>query len=329
MPFFVLLSFAGIGVVFGYRPAGDFWESWWLGGLMEGAWILAVGFILIALCHLPVSLAWRATALIAVGGALAAARTGWIAVPWSSAIWPVLASMFMFRLIVYLYEVRHEKTPATIVERLAYFFMLPNVCFPLFPVVDLQTFRRTYYDHPDRHYIYQTGIHWMFRGAFHLLLYRLIYQNFVIDASEVRDRADVLQFLLWPFLLYLRISGTFHIITGLLHLFGFNLPETHKLYFLSSSFTDFWRRINIYWKDFIMKIFYYPIYFRLRHWGDTTAVVSATLLAFLITWLLHNYQWFWLRGTWNFTWNDFLFWMILGVLVAGNAVHEMRRGRMR
>jgi hypothetical protein len=329
MPFFVLLSLAGIGLVFGYKPDDGFWKSWHFAGFVEGAWILALGLGLIALCHLPISLAWRALMLLAAGVALAAARMGWISVPWSEAIWPVLASMFMFRLIVYVYEIRHEKTPVTLTERLAYFFMLPNVCFPLFPVVDLQTFRRTYYDHPDRHYIYQTGILWMFRGAFHLILYRLIYQNFVIDASEVQDRADLVQFMLWPFLLYLRISGTFHIITGLLHLFGFNLPETHKLYFLSSSFTDFWRRINIYWKDFIMKIFYYPLYFRLRRWGETTAVISATLLAFLVTWLLHNYQWFWVRGSWNFTWNDFLFWMILGVLVAGNALHEIRRGRTR
>ena len=35
-----------------------------------------------------------------------------------------------------------------------------------------------------------------------------------------------------------------------------------------SSFTDFWRRINIYWKDFMMKVFYYPAFFRLRRLGD-------------------------------------------------------------
>ena len=29
---------------------------------------------------------------------------------------------------------------------LSYFFMLPNACFPLFPVIDYKTFRRNYYD---------------------------------------------------------------------------------------------------------------------------------------------------------------------------------------
>ncbi len=63
------------------------------------------------------------------------------------------------------------------------------------------------------------------------------------------------------------MSGQFHIIVGMLHLFGFNLPETHHSYFLASSFTDFWRRINIYWKDFMMKIFFYPAYFALSKRG--------------------------------------------------------------
>ena len=323
LAFFLLLSFAGIEMVF-----GQLWERRGYGGFVDGTSILVIGLALIGLCHLPVSVAWRTVLLLLVGGGLAAARNA-SGTPWSHAIWPVLASMFMFRLIVYLYEVRREKKPSSWTERLAYFFMLPNVCFPLFPVVDFQTFRRTYYDHRDRHYIYQTGLLWLFRGAFHLVLYRIVYNNFVIDASEVQNQADLAQFLLWPFLLYLRISGTFHVICGLMHLFGFNLPETHKLYLLSSSFTDFWRRINIYWKDFIMTVFYYPLYFKLRRLGETAALVTATLLAFLITWLLHNYQWFWLRGTWIFTWNDFLFWMILAALVAGNAVFEMRRGRTR
>ena len=61
-------------------------------------------------------------------------------------------------------------------------------------------------------------------------------------------------------------------------MFGFNLPETHHLYLLASSFTDFWRRINIYWKDFIMKLFFYPSFFKLRKLGSTWALVLATLL---------------------------------------------------
>jgi hypothetical protein len=115
----------------------------------------------------------------------------------------------------------------------------------------------------------------------------------------------------------------------MLLLFGFNLPETHHLYYLASTFTDFWRRINIYWKDFVMKIFYYPVYFRMRKLGETRALVLSTLIVFFATWFLHAYQWFWLRGTMLLEWHDALFWAVLGVLVVGNSLYETRYGRDR
>jgi hypothetical protein len=131
------------------------------------------------------------------------------------------------------------------------------------------------------------------------------------------------------FLLYLRVSGQFHIIVGILHLFGFDLPKTHHLYYLSSSFTDFWRRINIYWKDFMQKVFFYPTYFWLRRWGATAALVLSTLLVFLITWILHAYQWFWLRGSFLLAWQDASFWAVLALFVVANSLYEAKHGRKR
>src|SRR3546814_7915795 len=112
----------------------------------------------------------------------------------------------------------------------------------------------------------------MVRGILHLILYRIIYYYWTIGPAEVIDPDTLTQYLVTNFLLYLRISGDFHLITGMLHLFGFNLTPTHHHYCLSSSFTDFWRRINIYWKDFMMKIFYYQLFFKLRRYGDVPAI---------------------------------------------------------
>jgi len=112
-------------------------------------------------------------------------------------------------------------------------------------------------------------------------------------------------------------------------MFGFNLPETHHLYLLASSFTDFWRRINIYWKDFVMKLFFYPMHFKLRRMGTVWALSLATLGTFLATWLLHSWQWFWIRGMPLFNWKDFSFWMILAVLVLVTAIYETTRVRKR
>jgi hypothetical protein len=313
LPFFLLLSLASIVFVLGMTPA---------------AWLLGIGLILIGLCHLPAPLWLRISLLAAAGGTLAVMRTGAHSSFVPNSIWPILGSMFLFRLVVYLYDMHYQTAPVTIVRSLSYFFMLPNVCFPLFPVVDYQSFCRNYYD-GDRNQIHQVGVHWILRGAVHLLLYRIVYTHWGISLYDVANAGDLVHYSLGLFLLYLRVSGQFHIIVGMLHLFGFNLTETHHLYYLSSSFTDFWRRINIYWKDFMMKIFFYPVYFRIKHCGPVAALVTSTLIVFVLTWLLHALQWFWLRGSFLWAANDVLFWSILAGLVVVNSLWEMKRRRTR
>ena len=297
-------------------------------GIGNGAAVIALGVLLIGLCHLPIPLAARAALVAACGLLFAAMHARWIPSPVSPAIWPILASMFMFRVILYLYDRQHEKGPASLPRTLSYFFMAPNVCFPLFPVIDYKRFGRTYYNE-DPVRIHQRGIRWIYRGIVHLLGYRVVYAYFTVDPMQVDGPGALVQFSLSTFLLYLRVSGQFHLIVGMLLLFGFNLPETHHLYYLASSFTDFWRRINIYWKDFMMKVFYYPVHFRLRRFGETKALVLATLVVFAATWILHAYQWFWLRGTLLLEWHDGLFWTVLAALVIAHSLYESRYGRLR
>jgi hypothetical protein len=273
-------------------------------------------------------MAIRVFLLLATGTLFAVWRMDLLPAPWSVAIWPILASMFMFRLALYLYALKHDKKRPTMAQTLAYFFMLPNVCFPLYPVIDYATFIRTYYDR-DAGRIYKIGIKWIVRGLLHLILYRFVYLHLASDPMEVRTLGNLVQFMLATFLLYLRVSGQFHVIAGVLHLYGFRLPETHHLYYLASSFTDFWRRINIYRKDFMMKLVYYPSYFQLRRWGDNIALVVSTVIVFLTTWILHSYQWFWLRGGFPLEPQDVLFWGILGGLVVFGSLREMKRPQKR
>jgi hypothetical protein len=313
LPFFVLLSLASIFIVF---------------GIADGVWLIGVGLLLIGICVLPVSLSARVVLLVLTALLLASLRVEWISAPWTRTVWPILSSMFMFRLIIYLYDIQHEKGRPDLTRTLAYFFMLPNVCFPLFPVVDYKKFNKHYYNGaPER--IYQRGVTWIFRGIVHLMLYRLVYKYLTVDPATVSGLDGVLQFSFAAFLLYLQVSGSFHMIVGILLLFGFNLPETNHWYFLASNFNDFWRRINIYWKDFMMKLFYYPVYFRVKRWGETKAIVVATFVVFFATWFLHAYQWFWIRGAFLFEVHDVLYWSVLAALVVGNSLYEYRRGRDR
>lgn len=78
-----------------------------------------------------------------------------------------------------------------------------------------------------------------------------------------------------------------------------------------------------------MKLFYYPIFLRLRGWGMTRAMIAATLITFVITWALHSYQWFWLRGSFPVHPQDILFWGLLAVLVTVNSLYEEKYGRTR
>ncbi len=313
LPFFALLSLASIPLVLGTENA---------------LWLIGIGAALIGTCHLPIAVRWRAALLLGLGALLMMQRAGLLPVPWSGAIWPILGSIFMYRLIVYFYDLRHDRTPMTAAQSVGYFSMLPNACFPLFPVVDFKTWRRSHYaQHAEA--TYQRGVDWIARGILHLVLYRYFYYHLTLAPSEVDTPATLLQYVVANFMLYLRVSGLFHLVVGMLHLFGFHLPETHNRYLLASSFTDFWRRINIYWKDFMQKIFYFPAVFKLKRFGTNNAIVLATLWVFVLTWLLHSYQWFWLRGSWLLAWHDGLFWAILGVLVVFNSLLEIKRGRTR
>jgi len=312
--FFAFLSIATIWVVF---------------GIVQGTWIVGIGLALIAICHLPIPFAARIGLLLAAGATLAAMRADVLPIPFSPAIWAILGSMFMFRLIVYVYDIRHLKQRTTWEQRLAYFFCLPNVAFPLFPVIDFATFRRTYYDRPAAD-IYREGIAWIVRGTAHLVLYRLVYLYLTLSPTDVNTGRDLIQYAVANYALYLRVSGQFHLIVGLLHLFGFRLPETHRFFFLASSFSDFWRRINIYWKDFMQKVFYLPLFLRLvRTRGETVAMVLSSVFVFVATWFFHSYQWFWILGTWLWSATDTLFWAFLGACLILNTLREARRGRAR
>jgi D-alanyl-lipoteichoic acid acyltransferase DltB (MBOAT superfamily) len=308
LPFFLFLSLCAVVFVF---------------GLVPGTWLIGIGLVLIGLCHLPIAFGFRVALLVMATIALAEFRVGWAHAPWPNAIWPILTSMFMFRLIAYVWSLKHRKAPVGVWSSLSYFFLLPNVVFPLFPIVDYATFHRNYYD-VERHLIHQTGVKWVFRGITHLVCYRFIYYYFVITPDEVSSVTDLVRYMVSNFMLILKVSGQFHIIIGSLLLFGFNLPPVMNRYFLASSFTDFWRRANIYWRDFMQRVLFYPVYFRLRTWPATAGLLCSVLIVFVITWALHGYQWFWLRGSFSVSGPDLLFWTLFGGLVAVNTVVESK-----
>jgi D-alanyl-lipoteichoic acid acyltransferase DltB (MBOAT superfamily) len=291
------------------------------------ATLIGAGLLLFGVVAMPIAFRWRLVVIAALTAAAVYARaTHGFGIPYE--FWPVFGAMFMFRFVIYLYDAAHARTTPTLREFLTYFFIVPNYYFLLFPVIDFQTHRQAYFRRPI-HEVAQQGVLWIARGTVHLLLYRLIYQwkGPSNAPDQVTTFASLASTMVLTYLLYLRVSGQFHIIVGFLHLFGYDLPETHRRYLLARSLTDFWRRINIYWKDFMVKVVYFPVFFRFRRGGQVRAQVIATAAVFVVTWLLHAYQWFWLRGELLLSWPDALFWGILGSLVTVNLLLEGRRQR--
>jgi D-alanyl-lipoteichoic acid acyltransferase DltB (MBOAT superfamily) len=312
-PFFLAASLAGLALVFGPQVA---------------AFVTALGVALIGVCYLPLPWAARAGLIALAASAMAAARARWLHLPVPDLVWPVLASMCMFRMIIFLYEIKHSPRREPIGDVLSYFFLLPNYAFLHFPVVNFRTLQQGYFA-SDIHATQRAGLRMMLRGTIHLLLYRLVYHRLLISPDEVHNLASLAAYLVCNYLLYLRVSGQFHMACGMLHLFGYQLPETHHHYLLASGFTDYWRRINIYWKDFMVRVVFLPTMFRLKKWPQPRALAAATAVVFIVTWALHGYQSFWLRGHWSLSLPDVLFWGILGLLVIVNVQQDARTSRAR
>ena len=310
-PAFLAISIVGLFLVF---------------GLMPGLAIVLVASSLIGVCRL--SIAWSArVAIVATAGlglGVLRALTLSRGYELTDVALPILGSMLMFRMILYLYEIKHAKGQEPLVDSFGYFFLLPNYCFTLFPVVDYRTLGRSHFS-TDVHTTQLTGLRMMFQGLVHLLAYRFVYHELLIKASDVHSPATLAAYVACNYFLYLQVSGQFHIACGMLHLFGYQLPTTHHHYFLASSFTDYWRRINIYWKDFMIRVVFNPVAFRLKRKPRWVCLAVATTAVFFATWILHAYQMFWLRGTWGFSVPDALFWGILGALVLVNVQIDARK----
>lgn len=323
-PFFLGLSLVSFPLAFAWPSVTDVgWIDALASGVRQSAWLLGLGLALIGICHLPIPFAGQAALLAGAVVGLAAWRADAV-----SPFWAILGSIFMFRLWIYWKTIQRDPKAIPWSQRLSYFFMFSNGFFPFFLIVDYRKFRASYVEN-DLGPVAQRGIAWILRGIIHLLLYRVVKVYFLPGKMDLIDVEYLALFLVTNYALYLRISGHFHIITGLLHLFGYDLPRTHDRYFLASSLSDIWRRINIYWKDFLTDYVFFPVFFSLRRFPKAAAVVVGVLVTFVATWFFHSWQVFWLLGDFPLETRDGALWLSAGTLVAINSLWQYRRALKR
>lgn len=293
-------------------------------GLAGGSVLIAITLGLIGICHLPIPGLLRWLIIFAVGAAFYLLRAELFYMPRIQMLVPFIASMFMFRIIIYMHDLKYSGLKASWLERVSYFLMFPNLCFLLFPIVDFKLFVNHHYTKFNAPLI-QKGIKSLLRGLCHILVYRIIYHYIVLSPIDVAGPMDAFMYLVFSYTLILRLSGIFHLCLGFLQIFGYDLPKVFDNYFLASGPSDLWRRVNLYWREFMMKIFYYRVYIKIKSLGTIQALLITSLCVFLLTWFFHSYQWFWFQGTFLFSLNNTLFWLVLGIAVSTNAVIQYKK----
>lgn len=228
----------------------------------------------------------------------------------------------MFRSLLYLYEFKvapQQKAPG--IDRWNYFFFLPNLAIPIFPILDWRNFRDNWAPQPD----FDLALSRIANGILHFMLYRVIYHYAPLHPLEIAGPWDVLAFNASSYLLIVRLAGMFHLAVGIGGLFGWQLPRVFEHYFFARNFNDLWQRINRYWRDFVMRIIYYPIYFRLKKLGRNQAMLLTLGMTFLLNWFLHSWQFMWLKGDFPVQIQDAIFWGGFGLVVIFNSLYSANR----
>lgn len=284
-------------------------------GVIPGAYLLALLGLYIGLLCSPIPFRLKTTAIVLIAGLVLYSWRNWSLPLEFVSVLPIFGSIVMFRTIIFLFDQSYGLKYGP-VKDVSYFLILPNLLFPVFPIIDYKTFNKS---RNKGEIAFARGLQLIFRGITHLLFFRVIYHFWIPSPGAIIDAVSALQYIATSYLGVVKLSGMFHIVIGILCLFGYNLPDIFHNYFLADGFSDLWKRINSYWRDFILKVFYYPFYLKIKSKQFTLTLVITVLVSFVLNWFMHSYQWLWILGNFPVTIIDLIFWGSFGVLVAMSA----------
>lgn len=230
-----------------------------------------------------------------------------------------VAAAFMFRGIWFFYESKHDLLKTGFWTDLVYFLIPSNICFTFFAIIDPLKFSKSY----KGLVTFESGIKRIGYGISLVLIYRYIANSFPASFEDVNNFSSLLHFAVSKYWLVLNIAGIILCGAGTMNLFGFELASLFGNFLLATSFTELWRKINTNWRDFVNRVFYYPVFFMLKKKSLFVKIYASINIAFFLTWLLHDYQLFWLSGGFTFKNTSFLYWMIYGNLVSFKIYSEL------
>lgn len=88
---------------------------------------------------------------------------------------------------------------------------------------------------------------------------------------------------------FLKVAGDIHLAVGMLRVLGFDIAPGSERPYLSPNILEFWRRWNTYYRDYLLKLGYYPAAAALKR-RPILAVVAGGAGAFLLSGLAHVLQ---------------------------------------
>ena len=281
-------------------------------GWLSGSVLILLLLIPFLLFSIPVTWNCKLLLLILFVCGMVLLRFDLLYMPSVNLVMPFAASILIFRVILLLYETKYASLHTNHWLNLAYIFSFNHLFFLLGPVVDYKVFVRSFQGANSRENT-NRALWFLYSGVFLFVLHRISTALFAFDA--VTNLNTLLPFLVGNYLVVLKIVATLTFSVGCITLFGFQLPNPFGLFLFADSFKSYWRKVNVYWREFMMKLVYYPVYFELRK-KNRYAFFIALLSTFMFSWFFHWYQKTWITGIVSSSVTDFLFWLALGLLVA-------------
>ncbi len=221
-----------------------------------------------------------------------------------------LSSLFALRWFWYINE-REIGGRGTLALDASYFFNFPAIALWFFPLVSYRRWKESLGKELQAKNL-NRGIYWIVLGILQLILYRLLEYYLYISSLHVVDADTFWQHIFTNFFLLVRVSGFFHVAVGVLALFGFSLPKPVDSYFLARGFADFWRRVNVYFREFLLEV----VHPKITKWLGVKRVFPSIFLLFLVSGLLYNWQYFSFHVSFPIKGGEILFWILFGSLVS-------------
>ena len=256
--------------------------------------------------------------------------------PWIPAYGYLFAVGLTFRICYAFHELRLRDFEATpFVDFLLYFFFAPFfVCVPyMMAIPRLDTFRAGL--EAPAPSVERAGLRALAAGLALSTVAGLVVAHANVRGLFVqllREGRLVVALpvgiLYYPGQVVLETVAASLVLLGLIRIYGVDLAPPFRNPLAATSVTEWWRRWNVHFRDFLVDLFYHPVVLRLRRRGPYLPLVAGTVSVFLVGstffhWLAKHY--FAFGSHHRAMWGTIAENAAMTILVAGSLCLEKRR----